>query len=146
MNNKSNNVGIVIGGIIGIISVVGIILLSGSNLTINYSLTDTLTDTDLQTNIFENKSIYKKILKIKVEPEYLGKISQLLIKESGLDKDPYDRKPGLETIKIFSKIAKYHGIKLSYLNKELDSKTFDFLYKQLVKFQIITYTNNQIIN
>ena len=88
--------------------------------------------------IFENKPIYKKILKIKVEPEYLEKISLLLIKESGLDKDPYDRKPGLETIKIFSKIAKYHGIKLSDLDKQLDSKTFDFLYKELVKFQITT--------
>lgn len=139
MNNKSNNVGMVIGGIIGIISVVGIVLLSGSNLT--NTLTNTLSDTDLQTNIFVNKSIYKKILKIKVEPEYLEQINLLIIKESGLDKDPYDRKPGLETIKIFSKIAKYHGIKLSDLVKQLDSKTFDFLYKQLVNFQIITNKN-----
>ena len=56
--------------------------------------------------------------------------------------DPYDRKPGSQIIKIFSKIAKYHGIKLSDLDKQLDSKTFDFLYKQLVKFQITINKNN----
>ena len=129
MNNKSINTGIILGGIISLVSI--IFISSSSNNLLN-------TDFDSQTNIFENKPIYKKILKIKVEPEYLEKISLLLIKESGLDKDPYDRKPGLETIKIFSKIAKYHGIKLSDLDKQLDSKTFDFLYKELVKFQITT--------
>ena len=140
MNNNSTNTGLILSGIISLVGI--IFLLSTSNNTLPN--TDTIIDS--QTNIFENKQIYKKILKIKVEPEYLEQINLLIIKESGLDKDPYDRKPGLETIKIFSKIAKYHGIKLSDLDKQLDSKTFDFLYKQLVKFQIITYTNNQIIN
>ena len=138
MNNKSINTGIILGGIISLVSI--IFISSSSNILNNI---DTCIDTsiDLETNIFENKPIYKKILKIKVEPEYLEKINTLLIKESGLDKDPYDRKPGLETIKIFSKIAKYHGIKLSDLDKQLDSKTFDFLYKQLVKYQITTNKN-----
>ena len=132
MNNNSTNTGLIFGGFI---SIIGIILLSTSNNTLPNTIIDS------QTNIFENKKCLKKLLKIKVDPEYLEQINLLIIKESGLDKDPYDRKPGLETVKIFSKIAKYHGIKLSDLEKQLDSKTFDFLYKQLVKFQITTNKN-----
>ena len=85
MNNKSFNTGIILGGIISLVS---IIFISSYSNTLSNIDTNINTGIDLETNIFENKKIYKKILKIKVEQEYLEKINTLLIKESGLDKDP----------------------------------------------------------
>jgi len=69
---------------------------------------------------------------------------KLLTKESNLENDPYNRKLSSKTVKTFSQIAKYHGIKLDTQISQIDSKTFDFLYKELVKLQLELYKNGEL--
>ena len=81
------------------------------------------------------------ILETKIESEYYDLMYKLLTKESNLENDPYNRKLSSKTVKTFSQIAKYYGIKL---DTNIDSKTFDFLYKELVKLQIELYKNGEL--
>ncbi len=76
----------------------------------------------------------------KIDKKYYNKIKKVLIKTSGIDKDPYNRKIGKDIIKLFCAIAIYHGIKI---NDEIDDKTFDMLYKELVNYQLDIYNKNK---
>jgi len=129
MENKKSSNNLIIFGITGIIGIVGLLLLTSTN-------TNNTIIEDEEPNIYQDKQIYNLILKTKIEPDYYDKIYKILTIESELEKDPYNRKLSSKTVKTFSKIAKYHGVKL---DTQIDSKTFDFLYKELVKFQLELY-------
>ncbi len=131
MENKKSSNNLIIFGITGIIGIVGLLLLTSTN-------TNNTIIEDEESNIYQDKQIYNLILKIKIEPDYYDKIYKILTIESELEKDPYNRKLSSKTVKTFSQIAKYHGVKL---DTQIDSKTFDFLYKELVKFQLELYKN-----
>jgi hypothetical protein len=90
-------------------------------------------------SIYQDKQIYNLVLKTKIESKYYDKMHRLLTLESNLENDPYNRKLSSKTVKNFSQIAKYHGI---VLDTQIDSKTFDFLYKELVKLQLELYKNS----
>ncbi len=129
MENKKSSNNLIIFGITGIIGIVGLLLFTSTN-------TNNTIIEDEESNIYQDKQIYNLILKIKIEPDYYDKIYKILTIESELEKDPYNRKLSSKTVKTFSQIAKYHGVKL---DTQIDSKTFDFLYKELVKFQLELY-------
>ncbi len=131
MENKKSSNNLIIFGITGIIGIVGLLLFTSTN-------TNNTIIEDEESNIYQDKQIYNLILKIKIEPDYYDKIYKILTIESELEKDPYNRKLSSKTVKTFSQIAKYHGVKL---DTQIDSKTFDFLYKELVKFQLELYKN-----
>ena len=81
---------------------------------------------------------------IQIDKDYLKKIKKIIIKKSGLDKDPYNRTIGNDIVKLFSAIAIYRGIKI---NDIIDDKTFDALYLELVKYQIKMHqTTSQLID
>jgi hypothetical protein len=132
MENKKSSNNLIIFGITGIIGIVGLLLFTSTN-------TNNTIIEDEESNIYQDKQIYNLILKTKIEPDYYDKIYKILTIESELEKDPYNRKLSSKTVKTFSQIAKYHGVKL---DTQIDSKTFDFLYKELVKFQLELYKNS----
>lgn len=116
-----------------ILSCVGLYIFNLKNIT---------NSKDLPSNIYENKEIFNKILEIPIDDEYNKSIYNLIALESKLDLDLYNRKLNIETIKIFSKLSKFHKIKLETI-KNINPKLFDFLYNELVNFQIAMYKNNQ---
>ncbi len=136
VNSKSSN-NLLIFAITGIIGIASLVLLT-TNTKNSTSIEKISND---ETNIYQDKQIYSMILETKIEPDYYNKIYRLLTQESNLENDPYNRKLSSKTVKTFSKIAKYHGIKL---DTQIDSKTFDFLYKELVKLQLELYKNGEL--
>ena len=136
-NIKSSN-NLIFFGITGFIGIVSLLLLT----------TNTKTNTNApidkeESSIYQDKQIYNLVIKTKIESDYYDKMYRLLTLESNLENDPYNRKLSSKTVKIFSQIAKYHGIKL---DTKIDSKTFDFLYKELVKLQLELYNSNSNYN
>ncbi len=81
-------------------------------------------------------------LNVKIEPEYYKKIYDIVIKESELDKDKYNRKPSKKVVKLLCKIAKKSGIKIT---DPIDKKTFDELYIKLVEYQYLVAKKNNLI-
>lgn len=75
--------------------------------------------------------------------KYYKKMQNVLIKESGLDSDLYNRKIDSKTIKLFCKIAKMNKIGLE---QEIDKDLFDKLYIQLIEYQINNAHKKKIIN
>jgi hypothetical protein len=139
MENKKSSNNLLFFGITGIIGIVGLVgLLLFTSVNTNNTIIE-----DEEPNIYQDKQIYNLILKTKIEPDYYDKMYRLLTLESNLENDPYNRKLSSKTVKTFSQIAKYHGIKL---DTNIDSKTFDFLYKELVKFQLEIYIKSGEIN
>ncbi len=132
MENKKSSNNLIIFGITGIIGIVGLLLFTSTN-------TNNTIIEDEESNIYQDKQIYNLILKTKIEPDYYDKIYKILTIESELENDPYNRKLCSKTVKLFSQIAKYHAVKL---DTQIDSKTFDFLYKELVKLQLELYKND----
>ncbi len=129
MENKKSFNNLIIFGITGIIGIVSILFLTSANINNTNIYSE-------ESNIYQDKQIYNLILETKIEPKYYDKMYKILTEESELENDPYNRKLNSNTVKIFCQIAKYHGVKL---DTQIDSKTFDFLYKELVKLQLELY-------
>jgi hypothetical protein len=119
----------IISGVVGIISIsaIGIFsLMKKKENNINVQDKNNIDNTTNTLNNIENNKIY-------IEPEYFDKFYKILFEESSLDKDVYKRKLSKKTVKIFCRIAKLSGIKLT---DKIDKKTFDELYSKLVEYQI----------
>lgn len=119
-----------------IVGIFGLITVSGFDFTKEYLNFNNKITKLKKDQIYFDDCTYKKILKIKIEQEYYNKFYDIITKESKLDEDPYNRKPSFKIIKIFCKLAKYYKFSL---NQKISSEQFDFLYKELIKFQIDTF-------
>lgn len=93
-------------------------------------------------NNISSKSRSEYLTVKKIEPEYYKKFYDIVVKESGLDTDLYNRKPSSKVIKLLCKIAKKSGIKIT---DQIDKKTFDELYIKLVKTQYNIAKKNNLI-
>ncbi len=133
-NQSSGFLNIYTLGIFSVVSLIGIFVLTNTD-----NQSKIITNQDF--SIYQNKQIYNQILSINIEQDFYNKIHELLVKESELDKDLYNRKLSKKTTNLFAQIAKYHGIDLK---TQIDSEKFDFLYKELVKFQLELYKNNDL--
>ncbi len=143
MENKKSSNNLIIFGITGIIGIASILFLTSANTNVTNIKNTNIKNTNIyseESNIYQDKQIYNLILETKIESKYYDKMYKILTEESELEKDPYNRKLSSKTVKIFCQIAKYHGVKL---DTQIDSKTFDFLYKELVKLQLELYKNDE---
>ena len=139
MSNKKSSTNLLFLGITGFIGIVSLLLLTTNTTNTTNTINTNTHIHNEEPNIYQDKQIYNLVLKIKIEFDYYEKMHRLLTLESNLENDPYNRKLSSKTVKTFSQIAKYHGIKL---DTQIDSKTFDFLYKELVKLQLELYKNS----